>query len=188
MDNALASSQRSAGEKRTISAADGTPIDATFIVEGRAGRPTAVIFQSAGGTKGSPAARNTDYLAGLDLLLQRLAELGATIEDALVDSTVTRDLSVSDRRLDPGDQVSYPLSPAEIADVVRLRKSLLGSMARVGREPTSKGGGNQRKALRFVLSGTVLSAAQLAEGLSRGIRPGHGSADLGGSRHFAGSV
>ncbi len=167
----MSSAARSAGEKRKMSADDGAPIDATFIVESRAGTPTAVIFQSAGGTKGSPEARNTDYLAGLDLLLQRLAELGATIEDALVDSTVTRDLSVSDRRLDPGDQVSYPLSPSEITDAVRLRRSLLGSMARVGRDPTSKGGGNQRKALRFVVSGTDGSAARFAESLATGVRP-----------------
>jgi len=165
----MSGAARSTGEKRTVTADDGSPLHATFVVESRAGRATAVVYQSAGGTRGLPSARNVDYLDGLDVLLRRLVNDGVTIEDALVDSTATQNLSASDRRLSPGENVSYPVVSSEVDDVIALRKALLRSMAMVGRDPDAKGGGNQRKALRLVLSGTTSSAAALAQFLADGI-------------------
>lgn len=162
---------RSGGEKRKLVAADSTPLDATFALESRDGRATAVVLQSAGGTRGSTTARNVDYLAGLDLLLERIVAAGITIEDALVDSSATQTLTIADRRLAPGEKLSYPISPAEVGDIVALRKSLLRSMASVGRDPGAKGGGNQRKALRLIISGVPMPAAQLAHYLSDGSKP-----------------
>ena len=159
---------RSAGEKRAVVDDDGSPLDATFTLESRSGLGAAVVLHSAGGTRNKPDARNVDYGAGLHLILGRRAQLGATIEDALVDSTKTRDLSASDRRLSPGDNQTYPLAPAEIGDPSALRKSLLRTMSKVGRDSDATGGGNARKTLRLVISGVAMPAANLAEALATG--------------------
>ena len=44
-----------------------------------------LLFESRGGPKTGPDARNPDYADALELLLARLGQLGATLIDALVD-------------------------------------------------------------------------------------------------------
>jgi len=58
--------------------ADGTEVDATFAIE-RVGEALTIVVESRGGTRGSPAERNTEYAEGLEQLLERLAALGARI-------------------------------------------------------------------------------------------------------------
>src|SRR3712207_7358348 len=48
--------------------------------------PYTTLFRSRGGTARSRNRRNRDYIPGLELLLDRLRRLGASIEDITVDS------------------------------------------------------------------------------------------------------
>ncbi len=90
---------------------DGRELDATFVVETTGGVPTSIVIESAGGTAGSKDARNTDYVAGFDVVLERLRTIGARLADAYIDTRSTVNLSVADRRLDPGDGLQYPGRP-----------------------------------------------------------------------------
>jgi hypothetical protein len=146
------------GEVRKPVDAIGRELDAGFVVSGLLGKPTSVLFESAGGARDDSKKRNPDYLQGLDVVLARLRELGVTVLDAYVDSREARSLPITDRRVDPGDGLSYPLGLAEVDDLVALRTAWLRSMARVGRDPAAKGGGNQRKALRLVIEGGPMTS------------------------------
>ena len=70
-------------------------------------------------------------------MLERAFELGLTIDDAFIDTTRTRHLTVDERRLDPGDG-GYPIDSARCSDVRTLRRNLLRSMATVGRSTGSR--------------------------------------------------
>lgn len=137
------------GDRRRPSSDTGRLIDAAFTVESVLGQPISVLFESAGGAGSDGKKRNPDYVEGVDVVLARLKELGATILDAYVDSERTRDLPIPDRRLQPGSE--YPVDLRSIADVQSVRRSLLNGMAKVGQAPEAKGGGNQRKAMRLLL-------------------------------------
>jgi superfamily II DNA or RNA helicase/diadenosine tetraphosphate (Ap4A) HIT family hydrolase/HKD family nuclease len=148
---------------------DGAELDATFTVESSGGVPTSVVIESAGGSAGSPAARNTEYVDGLDLVLERLAAMGAQVLDVYIDTQSTLDLSLADRRLDPGEGLHYPLRLEELTDLGALRRRLLRSMSRAGRAPGSGGGGNARKRTRLVIAvDGDWSAAGLADALASG--------------------
>ncbi len=158
---------RRIGEQRQF-ARDGKEIDATFTVESTRGRPTSVVIESSGGTKGSPSARNLDYVSGFDLLLERLCALDIPVLDIAIDTSRTQDLSAAERRLDP-DGHGFPLNLGNAADLVALRKSLLRSMGRVGRSVESKGGGNARKRTRFVVAVPAgWTSSSLANALASG--------------------
>ena len=161
---------RRVGERRRFFEA-GHEVDATFLVEGSDGRPTSVVIESAGGAKSSGQARNLDYVRGWDLLLQRLTVAGAKVADVHIDTTTTKDLTLTQRRLDP-DGGSYPISLEEVADLEELRRALLRSMQRVGQSPDAKGGGNARRRTRLVITvdGGWTTAA-LADSLASGQFP-----------------
>lgn len=55
----------------------GNPIDADFSVDQTEDGVLSVVLESRGG------GRNDDYAAALTLILERLGDLGATIEDIL---------------------------------------------------------------------------------------------------------
>ncbi|NLE79673.1 MAG: DEAD/DEAH box helicase family protein [Rhodococcus sp.] len=149
----------------------GVDVDATFSVETTGTVPTSVVIMAAGGTKGTEDARNTEYVRGFDLVLQRLAGIGAQLVDAYVDSQRTAGLTVADRRLDLGDGVTYPVPLAAGTDLEAARKSMLRSMMQVGRGPASKGGGNARKRMRLIIHvPPQWSAAALADALAHGLR------------------
>lgn len=129
---------------------DGSVLDATFRVETALGEPLSILFDSSGGTA-QQGGRNLDYVAGLDLVLERLKLLGASVADAYVDSSVVRSLPVAERRvIDLDDASELDLAFDDIAD---LRKRILRRMAKVGQEAGARGGGNRRKTLRLVMSG-----------------------------------
>jgi hypothetical protein len=150
-------------ETMQIAADDAQLLDARFAVEERAG-VLSVIVESRGGTKGSPAARNMDYHAGVELLLARLRAAGAQLADALVESATTLDLPPDQRRLTIAER-PYPLS---IDDPAELRRALGREQARVGREESARGGGNQTKRIRLVLrfAGAAPTAEMLATKLA----------------------
>lgn len=123
---------------------DGRVLDAEFFVERRDGR-TAVIVESRG--MAGKNARNREYDAGLELVLRRLGALSIPLTDGLLDSLTQRDRPESERRLE-GEALSWPI---HIEDPVQLRGALAAAMARTGRKPGAKGGGNRNKRIRLVL-------------------------------------
>lgn len=169
----VAGAARRPGEKRQPLGSDGNVLDATFSVDSLLGRPISVLFDSAGGAVGGKPKRNPDYVAGIDAVLARLKELNGTVLDAYVDSGRTKDLPIPDRRLDPGADRSFPLELDEIDDLTAVRRSLLKSMAAVGRDPKAKDtGGNSRKAMRLLLDGVAgMAPAQLADRLAGSVHP-----------------
>lgn len=151
---------------------DGIEIDATFVVETTGGAPTSVVIESAGGAKGSKDARNIDYVTGLDVVLERMRAIGVGLADAYIDTRLTANLSVADRRLNPGDGLRYPVDLSTVDNVEDVRRSLLQSMAKAGRAPGVKGGGNQRKRTRLVIAvDPTWTAAGLADAIASGSIP-----------------
>ena len=160
-------STRRPGEQRKPLDLFGTPLDATFTLEDVDGVPTAVYFASAGGGASSRVARSTDYVAGVDVVLARMRDLGIVIEDAYVDSTRVSTLSLADRRLSPHAIAGYPIHLHDVEDLTALRRALLRSMARVGQPVGTTSGGNSRKAMRLVISGVSSHAPrELADTLA----------------------
>lgn len=147
---------------------DGVELDATFSVQSTGPVATSIVLESAGGKIGTAGARNTDYVRGFDVVLGRLARLGARLADAYIDTSTTGALSVADRRLDPGPGRRYPVDLAAVDDLEAMRRMMLRSMARAGRTATSKGGGNARKRARLVIElPQPWTAEALAETLAR---------------------
>ncbi|MFY0539871.1 hypothetical protein [Nannocystis pusilla] len=108
--------------------ADGSTIDATFRLEEIDGRPT-IVLEARGGTRGSAEARNTEYAAGLEFILERLAKTGLTLLDAAIDTRETAHLPIAARRLELG---GYPV---KISDPAELRRRLSTAQAKVGKVP-----------------------------------------------------
>jgi hypothetical protein len=123
-----------------------------------------IVFESRGGTRGSVGERNTEYSAGLRLILERLGALGIGINDALVESRDSGTLPPEQRRiaLGPG---AYPL---RISDPEVARKALSAGQARVGRKPGARGRGNGTKRIRLFLEGSTLSVERLEGILANG--------------------
>jgi hypothetical protein len=128
----------------------GVPLAATFDIETK-GDELTLVLHSRGetGTK----ARNKDYSQGLETLLRRLAELGATLEDAYVDaeSKQVQKLPISERRLLVSDW-SYPLPLEEVGDFDRLRKGLSRVQRMVARSPEATTTGNATRRIRLHVS------------------------------------
>lgn len=141
---------RRVGERRRPKR-EGRELDAEFTVETTGTVPTSIVIESAGGTAGSPTARNTEYVDGFDAVLQQLTALDGVMLDAYIDTTSTRSLAVADRRLSLGDSQMFPVRLGEVSDLVELRREMLRSMAKAGRSASSKGGGNARKRTRLVV-------------------------------------
>jgi hypothetical protein len=136
---------------------NGQQIDAEFEFEVHA-TGCDIVFASGGG------GRNLKYGRGLEAVLGRLLNVGASIEEVLVASSDTEDLSESERRVRlPG--VPYPVEMASGVDVRELRLSIGRVVAKIGRAPDAKGSGNREKKLVFRLSSNpALSEQHLAFG------------------------
>jgi hypothetical protein len=114
--------------------------------------------------------RNTEYDAGLEVLLANLADLDGILLDAVIDSKRTRHLSIDERRL-VLEQWPYAIRLRQIADLADLRRALTSSAARTARTPDATGGGNPTKRLRLQIQipaelGLHGLAELLAEGAS----------------------
>ncbi len=119
----------------------GTEVNATFHVDG-ATSPWTICFESRGGSRGAPNARNTQYNLGLEIVLQRLSQLDAILVNAAVDSRVTRELSGDERRLHL--PTPYPLPLASV-DVVALRREMGAAQLSIGRAAGARGPGNNTR-------------------------------------------
>jgi hypothetical protein len=147
---------------------DGTVVDASFRIE-RAGDAVEIVFEAGGGTRGTAAARNTEYAAGLELVLRRLGEAGLALSDVLVDTRDTRSLTPEERRV----VLASGAYPVVIADAAALRREISAGQKRVGRAPGAKGSGNQTRRLRLGVVGLGgVAAGMTAEGLGRLVRGG----------------
>lgn len=138
----------------------GQPLDATFSVESTEGE-LSVVFESRGGGKGKPGAKNTQYAAGLESILERLKQMDARITDAVLDTRETqrRQLSRAERQL-ALEGVSYPIVLARQADLHDLRLRLGRAQERTGRTQSGKKGGNPTKRIRLYIA---LASAPSAE-------------------------
>lgn len=134
------------GDRRHPLDAAGVELNATFRVDSVRNSRATIAIESAGG-----GGRNTDYVAGVDLVLTRLRELGVVIVDCLVESTKVRNLPIPDRRINC-PEFPFPISLTEIDDVSAIRKAFLREMVKVGRDRGAKKGGNPRKAMALVVS------------------------------------
>jgi hypothetical protein len=130
---------------------NGRELDATFSVE-RDGQELSVIFESRGGRIGSAGAKNTEYSAGLDLVICRLCKMAARLTDVVLDTKTTQAAGSSRaaRRL-ALKSWKYPieLRNLEQKDVSRLRLEISRSQGETGRTPTAKGYGNGTKRIRL---------------------------------------
>jgi hypothetical protein len=136
------------------------------VVETVDGRPT-VVLESAGGTKGTAAARNTEYVQGLDVLLERLGALGAQLTSVHLDTDRTKHLPIGERTLKLGTPFPIDLGVAQPA---ALRAQMVTAMSSTGRsEDAGSGGGNPRRRIRLLLDGVELTDRDLADVLAFGV-------------------
>lgn len=127
--------QRVAGRSGRVYAYDddGKQLDAKYEVE-QDGEGLALILASASGKSGERPATNTQYRDALLVLLQRLKDLGAILDDAIVDSAYMR------RQAVPEDQrriIDPPVPMSAVADVAELRRKLQYGQSHVGGSPTA---------------------------------------------------
>lgn len=164
---------------------DGQLLDATFDIEGPDDSGAlSLVLESAGGASGSTGSRNRHYPQVLAILLSRLADAGADLVDAFVESRATRHLSGDQRRIAPRPW-TLPLHLADVEDFDDLRRAVTRPQGSIGSRSTN-GGGNERKRIRLHLTvradlgrealldtlGAVQSPSR-SSGIARGINDDH---------------
>lgn len=128
---------------------NGTELDASFSVEA-VNDAYGLIIESSGGKRGHPSARNLEYAPGLLVLLRRLRELKAVIEEVVLQRT-REHRPLDERRLEL-EGFSFPLQPNTTTDLAELRHAITRAQARGGRNPErQRGGGNPRKRIRMLI-------------------------------------
>lgn len=125
--------------------ANGEVLRAEFTVEELKEQVTLVLESRSG------RERNPDYQKALLLLLGRLADLGARLENGVVDSAVSRSRPFADRVLRIEDR-PYPIALAEVDDMEALRIALGSAQIQVAQKSGAKGG-NPTKRIRLYLDG-----------------------------------
>ncbi len=128
----------------------GTPMAAKFEVQALDGS-ISLLYDSRSGGKTGAVSRNADYMPALELIFRRLAELGAILNDAYVDSreTQAKKLTREQCRLDlPG--WNYPTQLSAVDDLHVFRKKFSSAQVVIGKEKDSKGG-NPTKRVRMQL-------------------------------------
>ena len=120
----------------------GTPIHSTCEI---AAEPDgwAVTIHSRGGTASSQGERNSGYKYGLELLVQRMARINATIRDAFVDSDRTSLQPVEERRV----LEDLPIIPSE-ANALMLTTKIMSAAAKVRVDESAKAGHNNTRRVR----------------------------------------
>lgn len=150
-------------------------IDSHFSVE-CIERQFHIILESRGGTAGSSNARNLEYATGMKTLLERLQKLNAIIEDALVDTKVTRSMGLSaDQRRLQMENFDYPIDLGECTQLESLRLSIGSAQRPIGRRKNATGSGNNTKRIRIVttLDGHTGGHEELSQLLAGWVYPIH---------------
>lgn len=133
----------------------GQELDAEFVVEplDRDVPGFDVVLRSRSGGRNSANRRNPDYFEALEEILRRLAAADATILNIEVDSTVTRALPASERRLD----LEFPLIPEKSGDLAQLRRRITSAQRTIGRRSgVQPSGGNNHKQIRMTIAANHL--------------------------------
>jgi hypothetical protein len=121
----------------------GVPLIADFAVESY-GEELSVVLESAGGKVArQDRSRNADYVPALRVLLGRLAERGAEINSAFVDSSRVANDPLSGRML-----IDAPIQLGPSTDLGDLQGMLTRNQRRVG----ATDDGNRRKRIRLVVA------------------------------------
>jgi hypothetical protein len=94
-----------------------------------------ILSNSAGG----PAAR--DYVLQLEIILECLKRIRASIARIEVESGFTEHLGISDRVL----QLAFPVVLGPLIDVPELRKQISAAQKTIGQGPSDKGGNGNRR-------------------------------------------
>jgi hypothetical protein len=134
-------------------------LDADFNVEAIDGQVTLVLESRSG------SVRNADYHGALRTLLTRLANLDASITNAIVDSTVSRRLPFEQRQLRLRDR-PYPVRLRAENDIDDLRRAIGAAQEPVAQRPGARGG-NRHKRIRLYLD-VEAAPAELAIRLASG--------------------
>ncbi len=107
-----------------------------------------LLFDSAGGAPKKPGgvSRNADYDDALELIFRRLAQLGAVLGDAYVDSrdTKAKNLTREECRLDL-PYWDFPIALAAIDDFLVFRIKFQEAQKVIGQEENTKGGNGQKR-------------------------------------------
>jgi hypothetical protein len=126
---------------------EGTELDATFDLARES-----VFCVTYHHKAGSPRSVNADYHRGLEVLLERLASLGAEILDISVDSRVARKLDPQHRLLD----LNFPIHLAPGMKFRELRIDITRAQKPVARRTgVQSGGGNDQKTIRITFGCNV---------------------------------
>ncbi|MFI7453782.1 protein NO VEIN domain-containing protein [Nonomuraea sp. NPDC049714] len=145
---------------------DGHVLDAEYDVKAEpGGRILSLVLESSSGTSANRAARNVQYRPALRLLLARLADRRAVLEEGLVDSRVTRALEEKERRL-----FDAPIQLDASTDAEELRLQLCSAQSSIGQAAGAVKGGNSTKRIRLRLTVPgygLADSARLAADLSR---------------------
>ena len=111
----------------------GRPLDSAFTVRAaRDGSGWVVRMESRSGRKGGPNARNSDYMAFLQVLLERMASLRASLEDVQVVSQRAQHLTAEERRVHVQGH-DYPISLGTISDFPTLARRVAAGQRAAGK-------------------------------------------------------
>jgi hypothetical protein len=160
--------RRTEGHQRLeLTAHDGVRLDATFYLEA-AGEDLTVRYESRSGAAGSGRVRNHDYIPGLELLLERLQHLDATIDDIVVDSDQVHRLELprDQRRLGLRDGRRYPLALAAEPEIHELRLAISAAQRPIGRRSGAVRVGGTTPSIRLYISGLSLGRRELERRLA----------------------
>ncbi|SHG26128.1 McrB family protein [Streptoalloteichus hindustanus] len=124
----------------------GVVLDAAFEIEPD-GDGLALVMRSASGRSSRyPNGLNPHYNRALELLLGRLRDRGAVLEDGIVDSSRVQHLPEAERRI-----LEAPVVLAELSDIEQFRRKLSRAQGRIGR--TSDGNATKQIRLRLRVPG-----------------------------------
>lgn len=139
----------------------GNELDANFNVEDL---PIGfnVVIESRGGSEHGPhASRNSEYSDGLRLLLERLGQRGASLEDIQVASSRAEQKPESERRIFPEDY-TFPILLDRIPNKEALRLAIGRATGAFGKLPGAKAG-TYSKRLRLRVSCRSLEGMTIEE-------------------------
>ncbi|RAS71019.1 5-methylcytosine-specific restriction protein B [Lentzea atacamensis] len=120
----------------------GDVLDAEFEIEAEGDRLSLIMRSMGGKSSSRPNGTNPDYNAALELLLSRLRDLGAVLENGIVDSLRVQHLPEDQRTI-----IDEPVRLADVQDIDALRRRL----GRQQRKFTPSSGGNNTRQIRLRL-------------------------------------
>ncbi|MDA7869307.1 HNH endonuclease [bacterium] len=136
---------------------DGILVESEFSFGTESGFPC-VIIESSGGSKHSAGIkrRNAEYNTLLNILFQRILNVGAQITQIILDSRLVASLPVGER-IAQLDQ-EYPIDLAKV-EVDEFRRMVGRAIATMHRKSGAESGGNAQKRIRICLDRIVSSSS-----------------------------